>query len=498
MTRSILLAVILSVRAFGLYAQATATESKAGNQVPQELVPQDTEVYWSVAIARFQGFALAPENLYLTHSLPLLLRERLSGIHTHYFSNEERLGYQKWILAQEQRRLGQALQLLREERDDLFFRNLSLTERSEKLANYDEKIEDAIERINSVKNIDPARVEFPDQKEIQFKLAEGGEATGADGEAAEMLVEAPTLSPLRIARHEQVNLLIWGTLEEIQGYLYLTIRALDAHLGREVFYYSDAAEPEDLYRGLEEATAELSGMLWGREWASLAVETTPAGARVFVNGVYAGRAPVELDYLLPGSVELRVEAPGFRREDLRVDLVPYAQTRELVVLEALPEDVLRVTSDPEGALVYNGSRWIGVTPLEVQRPESLSRFVLRLEGYRERVLYVGEETEGDVSIVFHVDEPDPVEIQLRRRDRFYTAFGFFAASVPIPFFLWAAANDSYGAFLEAVSPVEAQRLADRVEVYYNSYLATLGVSVALFVNMMVHLVRYIRSADRQG
>jgi hypothetical protein len=223
-----------------------------------------------------------------------------------------------------------------------------------------------------------------------------------------------------------------------------------------------------------------------------------------VDGLYAGRGLVELDYLLPGSVELRVEADGFRSEVQRLELTALTTTRKMVVLEPLAEDPLLVTSEPEGAAIYSGSRWLGMTPLEIQRPKSLSRFVLRLEGYREQVLQLPGDAGSEVSIVFQLDQPDPAEIQLQRRDRFYRAFGVFAASVPLPFFLWAAANESYAGLLAAssstitLSPTESQQLADRVDAYYNGYLATLGISVALFVNMMVHLVRYIRSADRQG
>jgi hypothetical protein len=501
---------LLAAAVLGLAAQPIAPAPVGADSLPADWIPADSEKDWSVAFARFQGVDLSPEQEYLTHSLPLLLRERVSAVHTHFFGEEERAGYRRWILDQEKRRLGQTLQQLREERDELLFRDLTPSARNQQLADVDERIREAVERLNAVSAADPELVPFPDRKPIRFVQAgagsEAGPAAGANlavanlagGEATDPLVETSVLSPLRVARHEQVNLLVWGTLEEIQGYLYLEVRAVDAHLGRETFYFRDAAEPEELAARLETASAELSRTLWGRDWASLAVETIPPDARVFVDGAYVGRAPVEVDYLVPGSVEIRAEAPGFRVELLRVDLPPFVQTQAAIVLERQAESPLLLSSQPPGASVYEGATWLGTTPLSVPRPESPSRFLLRLQGYPEQVLYLGPQSEDSVSVTFEAGRPEPGELQAKRRNSFYTAFGVFAASVPLPFFLWAAANDSYAAFQEAASGAEAERLAGQVRAFYGGYAATLGVSVALFVNMMVYLLRYIRAADRQG
>ena len=502
MRAALLLPVLLLVQGLALPAQS-------GDSIPADWIPRDPETHWTIAVAGFQAIGLSPDNLYLTHSLPLLLRERLSGIRFRYFTAEERSGYRQWILRQEQRRLGQGLQLLRRERDALFFRGLGPAERSERLATYDRRIEESTARLSALTAMDPALIEFPESKDIRFK--EPTAAPSAAGLTADpSLLEAPGLSPLRIARQEQVNLLIWGSLEEIQGYLFLEVRALDAHLGREVYFYSDAAQPAELYDGLAAAATELSRTIRGRESAALAVETTPAGAQVYVDRVYAGRAPLQLDHLSPGWVRLRIEAPGYRGETLLVELAAGTVAREVIVLETRPEEPLYVSSDPEGASVYGDASWLGITPLVLQRPEASGRFLLRLDGHRERVLYLGPGSGDEVAVSFEASRPDPTgrpllpdpaELQALSRDRFYRAFGFFAASVPLPMFFWAATNDLYTAALLAAADnklAEVERLQVRVNGHYYSYLATLGLSATLFVNMAIHLVRYVRSADRRG
>jgi hypothetical protein len=45
---------------------------------------------------------------------------------------------------------------------------------------------------------------------------------------------------------------------------------------------------------------------------------------------------------------------------------------------------------------------------------------------------------------------------------------------------------------------EARRLQDAGTGFYYAYLGTLGLSTGLAVNMLIHLIRYVRSADRRG
>ncbi|MBN1836204.1 MAG: PEGA domain-containing protein [Spirochaetales bacterium] len=503
MRAAALLPVLLLVQGLGLNAQAAGADAEA-REVPPEFMPTDSEEHWTVAIARFQGVDLSRGNLYLTHSLPLLLRESISDIRSHFFAAEERLGYQQWIVRQEQRRLGQALQDLRKQRDELFFQELTTSERAERLAQYDGQIAELVERINLVRSVDPARVDFPESKPIRLYepgAAGSDEARGAGSRDAFTLIDTPVLSPLKMAREKGVNLLVWGTLEEIQGYLYLEVRALDANLGREVFYYSDAAAPEELHGGLAGAAADLSRVLWGRDWAALSVDAVPAGAEVYVEGAYMGRAPVRVEYLVPGPVEVRVRASGHRSETLRLELPPYTETRERIVLEERAPDPLGIASEPAGASVYDGSTWLGTTPLSVQHPRAPSRVVLRLEGYPERIVYLTPDTDAAVSVSFSLAESDPKELQTRRRNAFYTSFGIFALSVPLPAYFWGAASDSAAAYQLAAGSgnlTEAFRLAEQVDGYWNAYAVTLGVSGALLVNAVIHLVRYMIVADRRG
>ena len=55
-------------------------------------------------------------------------------------------------------------------------------------------------------------------------------------------------------------------------------------------------------------------------YGRLSIDTNPAGARVYVDGKYSGRAPLTIEYLEPGRHEIEVSLPGFVtwRDEIRV------------------------------------------------------------------------------------------------------------------------------------------------------------------------------------
>ncbi len=177
-----------------------------------------------------------------------------------------------------------------------------------------------------------------------------------------------------------------------------------------------------------------------------------------------------------------------------IDLHPYTEAVQQIVLPLEPGDSFELDSEPAGAEVYAGSNWLGTTPLSVGKPDDLNRFLLRKEGYLDFPLYADSGVAETVTARLTLDETDPLQIQNQRRDELYRAFGFFALSIPIPLFFWGYAND----YAVGYSLAKEERFRSAGLVFYYSYYGTLAVSTSLFINMMVRLVRYLRAADRKA
>jgi len=470
---------------------AAGAPARSPSPPPTQFPPADDEPYWTVGVATFSGKGLSPENRYLVHSLPLGLRERLVSIGRHFFVEGERRGYQEAVIRRASRRQGQQLEALRRERDELFFQEQDEQALAQKQKALDGRIRQAVEALTLLQSLDPAGIRFPEKKEIRF----------ATGGREEVLLPAPAHSALREARSAAVNLLVWGGLEEVQGYLYLEVRAVDAALQQEVFSFRDAATREELPAVLEPALAALERLLWGRDWASVAVQASPPEARIFLDGALLGTGQARLDFVGPGDKELRVELEGYESSTRQVTVQPYSLAEFDVVLEKRSGELIAISSDPPGAALYRGSTWLGITPVEVDRPDSLSRFLLRSEGFLDQPLYLGPQTRPAFSSPLLPADLDPALRQKQDRNRFYTAFGLFALSLPLPIFIWGYVNDfAAGSVLAGVdgNTVDAQRLFDTGYGLYYTFWGAVGLSTGLAVNMLIQLLRYVRAADRKA
>jgi serine/threonine-protein kinase len=116
--------------------------------------------------------------------------------------------------------------------------------------------------------------------------------------------------------------------------------------------------------------------LWPR---SLQVESTPAGAKVFVDGREVGTTPLQGARVPRGAQLLRLEKPGFQA--LERGLRP--EDRRLA-LDLVPEPMaVSLDSDPQGAEVFVNGVLRGVTPLEdLQIPgEGSHRLQVRKAGF---------------------------------------------------------------------------------------------------------------------
>jgi hypothetical protein len=455
---------------------------------PQEPTLADKRPEWSIGVAAFEGRNLSPENVYLTRSVPMLIRERLEAIPDHYFSAAEVLAYRRRIIQEERQRLVEAVSADRRARDELFFTSDSVQANA---AVYEQRIAANLAAIRDLGDLDPELIAFPQSKPLRF-------VSGADGQ---LVFDKTVLSPLQLAKQQDLDVLLWGGFEEVQGFLYFEITLFSAVLGEPVYTYSDAAAPSEIYDLFDQLITELATVLWGRDWSSLTVQTVPPGASVWIDGQFQGRTPLSIPYLLPGGRQLLVQDQGFESVLRTIELSPYTEQVTGITLVPRPRELLTLDSDPAGATVYQGSEWLGSTPLSIERPEELSRLLLRREGYLDFPLYTRPPVGASLTAELLPDSVDLSKIQDSRRDELYTALGVFALSLPIPMFSWGYRNDyiATATSLELQGKTaQSQEALATANIYTGVSLGTMAVSGGLFVNLLVRLIRYLRAADRKA
>ncbi len=473
--RCLLLFLTLFTLPWYLLAQTVNDDGRAPFSLPQDPRPA-----WVVGVAAFKSGYLSIENRYLLYSVPLLLKESLERLTNHNLSAEERDAYRKHLLDlawQEFRRKQELAQKKLDER--LFLHSVARTTKE-----YDEKLE--VEKVyNWIKSLDYKEIPFPGSKEVVFKP---GEDTGG-------LLSVPLFSPGEFAKKHNLDLLIWGEIEEIRGYLYIRVNAFHSLLDKNIYSYEDAAEIGTIFKALPDTVGELTRVIMGRDWASLTVRTHPSSCEVRINNVWLGMGGLQEQFVDPGEVQVEVSCPGFITEKLSLAIAPLEEKVLQIDLVPTEERKLSLSSVPEGADVYLDALWSGQTPLVLTFPNIDGRLLLTKKGYRDMSYMIAASSSNELNAVMKKHVLDEDAWQAKRRDNFYKSLGLFALSVPLPLFLYNFAVDNAYARLRAVpASYEYRKFEKRTELLYYGYLGTLFVSVTLFINMGFDLWDYVNHA----
>jgi hypothetical protein len=467
------------ILASAVFAVILAQNLRAAEGTPQT-PPKDTRAAWSVAFTAFSANSLPPERRYLAFSVPLLVRDGLSGLTTHFFNEEERALNRALIVKKELGPLYQGLQQLRRTRDEAALAKGKAAEDAEK------SLQAALDRIRWLESLDLSLIEMAEEKPVVFK----------EGTATGKLFDSPQYSPYQFAIQNDVDLLVGGTVSAVESYVLVELWAFEPSRESVVYSFRDAASPEGIYEALDTAVKGLIGVILGREWASLSVIPDPPGSIVSIDGKSMGAGRVQAAYVAPGQRRITVEAAGFEGDTRTVELAAYAEEVVTVGLVKNPMPMISFTSSPPGADVYLDSVWKGKTPLSLETPAIRSRVLLGLEGYYDLPISVEPGSPVEIALELQPDIGSRVKLQEKARDDFYFAFGFFALSLPIPLFCNAYYIDYAVEAQRLTNPAAASEALMTSDIFRYSYYGSAAASASLFAWMIVNLVNYILASER--
>ncbi len=114
---------------------------------------------------------------------------------------------------------------------------------------------------------------------------------------------------------------------------------------------------------------------------TLSIDSSPSGAKVYINGAYRGRTPLAIE-LSAGTHEVELRLDGYEPYRARVQVRAGQTTRLSPRLAAVVRTgTLFVDSSPQGAEVYVDGDRVGRTPVRLALNEGTHDVELRLAGY---------------------------------------------------------------------------------------------------------------------
>jgi hypothetical protein len=467
-------------------APAAAPSPASGQAKPDLTLPKDIATQWQIGVSVFSSTGLSPDNAYLAYSLPLLLKDEVSGFGFHAYLQEEADTARRALIEREVALTEKSITGLRKERDALLFNKVG--EGDAARTSVAARLAAAAARRDFLRAATPSSLEIPAEKPVVIK-----EGTGAGN-----LLETPAVPPEIYCSQKGIDLLIGGTIQEVQGYLLLDVWAYDALSRFKVFTSRNAATREELSASLQGFGREIARTILGRPWSVVQFAPDPPGTALYVDRKLAASGASPALYLSPGTHEIRLSAVGYREVTRSLTFEPEKVTRIDDTLAKLVEGRVAISSDPAGADLYVDSRWQGKTPLEVDRPALRNRGVLSSEGFYDMNFPLGPASPPALSFSLQKDVGARDIQQKKARDDFYGSLGFFALSLPLPIFSYGMSIDfamrtlDLGAQGLTAAATQAQTTSN---IFLGTYYAGIAVSVSLFVWMVTRIVHYVKVSN---
>ncbi|MFW5826271.1 MAG: PEGA domain-containing protein [bacterium] len=495
----VLVAIAGSVVAQDSGAADQAARSPAGPSAapPATLAPEVEEVLpdarqdFRVGVAAFSSGETGVESRIAGFTFPRLLLEHLDRIDRHELSDEEIVAYASRQLASAAASAAAELRGAVDARDRLLFSTTDDEEqRVQARAAADERVSDARALLEAIRGTGAASIPTESSRPLDFW---DGHAEGR------LLAEVDEESVADLAEEEDLDLVLWGEVEEIEGYLAIDVIAFHRFLETNTPAGGTIARPEEVGLDARPVARETAGILLGRPYASLEVVASVDDAAVFVDGQLLGYGRVSAPFLEPGEHGVRVVADGYVPVERAVTLETGERVVETVDLETGVERVVRIQSSPAGADVYADSVWVGRTPLEHRFPPEPTIVRLRREGHLESRFVVDTASPPVINRALLSDSIDWSEELVSERDDFYQALTWFVVSVPVTLLLRGGYQSVRGAFpplgSELLDDEELLRLARRGNILYWSSIGGFLVNGGLFVNLLISIFDYVEVGE---
>lgn len=444
--------------------------------------PQAVSETFTVGVSILKGYNLSKANEYLLASLPQMLLSTVQRITKHTLNPTEEEAYRAKIISDLLEKEKKALSALYTRLDNLFF-SLPPTAEKEKLLLEIAKKKDYLLFLESF----PA-AELEVSRDLDIILPPDNQKG--------ILLGSPFPTLDLYARNKGVDFLIWGTLEELEGYLFLSINSYNSVTKTDTSLLKISGTGGRIQERTRELSRTIHGIILGRPVGYISVKTEPPGSRIKINGETAGTGTVA-DFPVPlGEVRVAADLPGYHPEGSTVMVGKGERISLEYLLEREVFTEVPVSTVPAGASAYLNAEWVGTTPFFFPLKGVPGELKFFKEGFMPEtfIFLPGKKPPSSININLKSVILDQKKYRESLRDEFYKSFGIFVLSIPVPLFCFSKTADLSSLYYLPGSSRDSELLRN-AEMWYSGYLGSLGISSFLAVDMIINLIAYVNSSS---
>jgi len=297
--------------------------------------------------------------------------------------------------------------------------------------------------------------------------------------------------PAYVCVREKLDYLIRWEIAEIDSFFRIRMESWNAALCRSDFSYTTYCPRDDVSAVADELAYAITLASLAQPSAYIVLSVEPLDARVFVDERQLASGSKRLRVYEEREYKISAEATGYRKAEITVKPV-FGKSSEIALkLEPVRETEALVMSNPEGASLYLDGIWIGTTPASIPLVGMPRVALLQYPGYEDLFEVVNPDKNAELSFTLEKLNEGASSFFTKRKENFYHALGLLVVSLPVSIVTYGLYNQNAMLYLEDPGNAVFSR---RNDITFGCFVATAGISGALFVNATIQLIRYVRSA----
>lgn len=375
---------------------------------------------WTVTFYNFEGTNLSLNNQYLVSTIPDYIETNVTLEYDHFLSEEEVKGVYKNLIQDkivelEKKRLTEI-----DKRDQLLFQG---DNKEDEYTNIENKILEIEEDILALENTDIATLDPIETLKPEIK---------------EDLDQASISNIKRFISQNKIDYLVSGTLEEEGENLFISILLYSNYTDEPEIIYSGVGTNEDILEFRDDIVDIVNRKIVAKPILNYEIVVSPSDSLIYIDEEFKAIGRYKGYAFDDSRLKLQIIKDGY--ETILVEKVVTNDHRFFEYeLQEKKLEYINITSDPVGAKVHYGSKYMGLTPLDIPILSNPQKLSLSLEGYMDE----GVTIKQDVRNMHFVMDSNVIDVDenfIKHKNNFYMSLGVFSISLAVPLFFYSQSD----------------------------------------------------------
>ena len=453
---------------------------------------KDAALPWTITAAKFTLTDVPALYASYSTALPAMLNLFCSVPASRLVTPEEKKARQLIDLAAKKRALIRERASVIAERDALYLAVMPEKEKLRKVASFNKKVTEKEADIQKAQEKIDALLH-----DTSFTAETLPVMIWKDGEQVFELPEYVNIS--QTLKNENIAAVINGSIEDLAGYMYVSVVLTTGLPGMPVYRFSEAGPYQSIETIARSLAAQIMTVVKNTQPAKVALTVEPENAEVYLDGesLQAGKTPF---YIYEGSHRIEALAAGYDAAGKTIEAK--AGESYLLKIKLKKENVISVGFrfiQPD-ADVFLHTQYFAGTPFQTDTPTGKNTAISFSYGDVKtyivlRPYHFTQQGQTTYQLQAELNKENTKNLIDRRRNTLYWSLGAFYVALPIFMILQGLTADMAAAAADSRLG-NSTAIQSKYRALFISTAVMQGITIGLGINYAVQLGLYLYAADQ--